>query len=223
MTFSFRISPTWKLKKLSSPLNHSKLLEPMASTQFSLKILEYYGWLSFLLHKEHFQNPKKFPRSLIPPSFALSPKHPNLKPSTSFIPLVCATPFTKRSQKSWSVDSNPTSTISSHPFQASFILDIIIAQEIFHIMSTSKSKKGFMAVKIDLEKAFNKLEWGFIRHTLAFFKFPSKWINPLCLAYLPLVSRSSLMVSVSTFFNPLEVLDKETLSLVISASSIWNT
>ena len=50
--------------------------------------------------------------------------------------------------------------------------NIILTQEIIHSMTTSKSKKGTMAIKIDLEKAFDKLEWGFIRQTLIYFKFP---------------------------------------------------
>ena len=64
-----------------------------------------------------------------------------------------------------------------HLFQASFILgrkasdNIIIAQEIIHSMTTSKSQVGSMAIKIDLEKAFDRLEWSFIKHTLNHFNF----------------------------------------------------
>ena len=44
-------------------------------------------------------------------------------------------------------------------------------------MSTSKSKQGRMAFKIDLEKAFDRLEWNFIYHVLNWFKFPKYWID----------------------------------------------
>ena len=53
-----------------------------------------------------------------------------------------------------------------HPLQASFILDrkasdsIILAQEVIHSMATSKSKKGLMAIKIDLKKAFDRMDCG---------------------------------------------------------------
>ena len=50
--------------------------------------------------------------------------------------------------------------------------NIIIAQELKHTMSISKSKQGLMALKIDLEKAFDRLEWGFIKHIISFFNFP---------------------------------------------------
>ena len=38
----------------------------------------------------------------------------------------------------------------------------IIAQEVIHSLSKKKGKVGYMALKIDLEKAYDKLEWSFI-------------------------------------------------------------
>lgn len=40
-----------------------------------------------------------------------------------------------------------------------------------------KGKKVVMILKIDLQKAFDRIEWSFIRDTLLFFNFPSKLIN----------------------------------------------
>ena len=59
-----------------------------------------------------------------------------------------------------------------HPFQSSFIVgrkasdNVILTQEIILSMTISKSKQGLMALKIDLEKAFDRLEWNFIHHVL---------------------------------------------------------
>lgn len=60
-----------------------------------------------------------------------------------------------------------------NPCQSSFIPNkqsrdnIIIAQEIFHSMRTKKGiKKRWMAIKIDLEKAYDCLHWGFIKETM---------------------------------------------------------
>ena len=39
-------------------------------------------------------------------------------------------------------------------------------QEIIHTLSKKKGRVGYMAIKIDLEKAYDKLEWNFIRDTL---------------------------------------------------------
>ena len=57
-------------------------------------------------------------------------------------------------------------------------------------MTSSKSKKGTMAIKIDLEKAFDRLEWVFIRQTLYFFKFLIDWINII----MSCISSSSLSI-----------------------------
>ena len=65
------------------------------------------------------------------------------------------------------------------PYQAAFVLgrrgvdNTIIIQELIHSIGRIKGKKGYMAIKIDLEKAYDKLEWGFIKDMLARFNFPS--------------------------------------------------
>ena len=58
------------------------------------------------------------------------------------------------------------------PNQAAFVpgrqgLDnIVIAQELLHSLDTKKGKVGFMAVKVDLAKACDRLEWvkGYMRN-----------------------------------------------------------
>ena len=68
------------------------------------------------------------------------------------------------------------------PLQAAFIprrkgLDnMIIAQEILHSMEKKKGRSGVMVLKIDLEKAIDRLEWSFIREILIHFNFPSDLI-----------------------------------------------
>jgi hypothetical protein len=52
---------------------------------------------------------------------------------------------------------------------------------------------GTMALKIDLEKAYNRLEWSFIRHTLQFIHFPPSWIDLI----LSCISSSSLAILVN--------------------------
>lgn len=70
-----------------------------------------------------------------------------------------------------------------HPFQSSFIVgrkandNVILTQDIIHSMTISKSKKGLMALKIDLEKGFDRLEGNFIHHVLKWFNFPNDWIE----------------------------------------------
>ena len=41
--------------------------------------------------------------------------------------------------------------------------NVIITQELFHTLDKKKKGRvGFMAIKLDLEKAYNRLEWSFV-------------------------------------------------------------
>lgn len=65
------------------------------------------------------------------------------------------------------------------PFQTVFVSrrkgvdNAIIVQEIIRTMSKKNGRGGLMAIKIDLEKAYDRLEWSFIRDTLGLFTSPT--------------------------------------------------
>nr|KYP71396.1 Retrovirus-related Pol polyprotein LINE-1 [Cajanus cajan] len=69
------------------------------------------------------------------------------------------------------------------PNQCSFVLDrhssdnIIITQEVVHSMRNKKGKVGWMAIKIDLEKAYDRLKWCFVKDTLQDIGLPASFIN----------------------------------------------
>ena len=54
------------------------------------------------------------------------------------------------------------------PNQTSFVPgrhivdNIVVAQEVVHSMRRKTRRKGFMAIKVDLEKAYDRLWWDFI-------------------------------------------------------------
>lgn len=50
--------------------------------------------------------------------------------------------------------------------------NIIVLQETIHSMSHLHGKRGFMIIKLDLEKAYDRLEWSFIHDTLELLNFP---------------------------------------------------
>lgn len=58
------------------------------------------------------------------------------------------------------------------PNQTSFIPgrtmsdNILIYQEVLHTFRNKKGRKGFMMLKLDLEKAYDHLDWNFIQDTL---------------------------------------------------------
>lgn len=53
----------------------------------------------------------------------------------------------------------------------------ILAQEVLHTMSTCKSKKGWSAVKIAFSKAFDRMEWTFMKKILENFGFNETFVN----------------------------------------------
>ena len=70
-----------------------------------------------------------------------------------------------------------------NPRQAGFVLgrrtsdNIILVQEVIHTLKYRKGRTGYVAIKLDLEKAYDWLEWGFIKETLDFFEFPPNLIT----------------------------------------------
>ncbi|KAG8368848.1 hypothetical protein BUALT_Bualt15G0089400 [Buddleja alternifolia] len=69
------------------------------------------------------------------------------------------------------------------PHQSSFIPgrsthdNILVLQELAHTLAASHSKKGSMLIKLDLEKAYDKVRWDFLTQTLQDFHFPEKLVN----------------------------------------------
>jgi len=69
------------------------------------------------------------------------------------------------------------------PAQSSFVPgrqitdNILIMQEVLHSMRRRSGTKGWMAIKIDLEKAYDRLRWTFIHDTLAQMKLPESIIG----------------------------------------------
>ena len=69
------------------------------------------------------------------------------------------------------------------PLQTAFVPgrkgidNAVIVQELIHSISKKKGGTGYMAVKIDLEKAYDKLEWSFIRDVLVKINLPQNLID----------------------------------------------
>ena len=69
------------------------------------------------------------------------------------------------------------------PIQSAFVPgregvdNAIIVQELIHTVSRKRGGVGYLAIKVDLEKAYDKLEWSFIRETLVKANLPKELIN----------------------------------------------
>ncbi|XP_023634308.1 uncharacterized protein LOC111829455 [Capsella rubella] len=56
--------------------------------------------------------------------------------------------------------------------------NILIAQEMFHGLRTNQAcKNKFMAIKTDMSKAYDRVEWEFVERLLRKFGFSEKWIS----------------------------------------------
>lgn len=54
--------------------------------------------------------------------------------------------------------------------------NVIICQEVVHSLRYTTARKGGMVLKLDLEKAYDRLEWSFVEETLEDLGIPSKLI-----------------------------------------------
>ena len=71
--------------------------------------------------------------------------------------------------------------------------NILVAFETLHSMHNHKSaKEGFMALKLDMSKAYDRVEWSFLEAVMRKLGFNDQWISVLML-YVKSVSYSILI------------------------------
>ncbi|KAL5549525.1 hypothetical protein UlMin_004756 [Ulmus minor] len=69
------------------------------------------------------------------------------------------------------------------PTQSVFVLgrsihdNIVLIQEVVHAMKRKKGTQGWMGLKIDLQKAYDRLSWRFLDVVLKAFGFYPRWIH----------------------------------------------
>ena len=84
--------------------------------------------------------------------------------------------------------------------QSAFIVDrlitdnILIAfQSLHHMKTNCTSKKGFMALKLDMSKAYDRVEWVFLERILLKLGFQESWVA-LIMECITMVSYSILVI-----------------------------
>ncbi|OMO60385.1 reverse transcriptase, partial [Corchorus olitorius] len=68
--------------------------------------------------------------------------------------------------------------------------NVVVVKETLHYFKRKQGQIGLILVKLDLDKAYDRLEWDFIRKVLYFFQFPDSWINLI----MSCVATSSLSI-----------------------------
>ena len=103
-----------------------------------------------------------------------------------------------------------------HPFQSAFVTgcqihdNILIAHEIMNKFKNTKGKNTWTAIKLNMKKAYNIVEWDFLIQCIIELDFPYQWTNWIrqCI--------STVSYSIIVNNQPMDLLDQ----LVVSVKEI---
>ena len=103
------------------------------------------------------------------------PKVAHLELITQFRPISLCNTLYKLLSRIIVHQLKPYMAEAINPCQAGFVLgrrtndNIIIIQKAIRTLISRQGWMGYVALKLDLEKAYDRLEWSFIQETLEFF------------------------------------------------------
>jgi len=126
---------------------------------------------------------REFPEGLNETFLVLIPKIDNPQCATQLRPIGLCNVAYKAITKAIVTRLKPILDKLVAPTQSSFVPgrqisnNIIIVQEMLHSMRQKKGSTGHMAIKIDLEKSYDRLRWPFIRETLLEAILPQKLVD----------------------------------------------
>ncbi|XP_050242398.1 uncharacterized protein LOC126691394 [Quercus robur] len=177
--------------------------------------------------KQIFAN-QKIPDYLNQTLIALIPKQLGLETVSQYRPISLCNTIYKIVSKILVQRIRPLLPRLISPMQAAFLEgrrgadNVIIAQELIYSLGKRRGKDGYMVVKIDLEKAYDCLEWSFIRMVLIHFGFP---VNIIKLILSCVSTTSTSLLFNGSKLNPFvhqEELDKVIPFHPIYSFYAWN-
>ena len=147
----------------------------------------------------HYLNSGVLPQSLCYSFITLIPKVKNPEYVSQFRPRSLGNVLYRIFSK---VLANKLKIIMPHLIseqQSSFMFDrlisdnILVAFETFHYMiNHNKGKSGFMALKLNMSKAYDRVEWSFMKKVLVKMGFQDRWVK-LMMASITTTSYSVLI------------------------------
>ncbi|KAG7578919.1 Reverse transcriptase domain [Arabidopsis thaliana x Arabidopsis arenosa] len=131
---------------------------------------------------EFFEN-LELPMNLNDALVVLLPKVGKPEKITQFRPISLCNVLFKIITKTMVERLKPVMSKLIGPAQASFIPgrvstdNIVLVQEAVHSMRRKKGRKGWMLLKLDLEKAYDRIRWDFLEDTLRAAGFSEVWVT----------------------------------------------
>jgi len=114
---------------------------------------------------------------------ALIPKVENPETANQFRPISLCNTFYKIVAKILVNCLRPLLERIIHPVQSAFVSqraiqdNILLAHEVINKFHHLRSRKGYVAIKLDMEKAYDRIEWDFLLQCLTHMGFHPIWIN----------------------------------------------
>ncbi|XP_026417296.1 uncharacterized protein LOC113312776 [Papaver somniferum] len=101
-------------------------------------------------------------------------------------------------QHTWSIAGRETAYVPGRNIHD----NVIIAHEMMHYMKTTKANQGVIGIKLDMAKAFDRIEWDFLQEITIHLGFSQKWCQLIhhCIS----TTKNSILVNGSPmdFFSP---------------------
>lgn len=125
----------------------------------------------------------RVPIKILEAYISLIPKKDNPEHAGDFRPITLSNVIFKIISKVLVNRLRPLMQKIIGPYQNSFLsgrssLDnVVLTQEVVHTMNRKSGRKGYMVVKLDLQKAYDSVDWGFLKETLEVFGFPKVFIK----------------------------------------------
>ncbi|KAL9665366.1 hypothetical protein QQ045_020785 [Rhodiola kirilowii] len=81
--------------------------------------------------------------------------------------------------------------------------NILIAQEVSHfIKGAGKQKTGFMSVKLDMSKAYDRIEWSFLEKMMLALGFDANWVRKVMVCVKTVTYRVKINEDISGVIKP---------------------